>query len=117
MINKNTAHPLTTSSQANTQNFRYNQPTDNQIVSASGPSRGDEPELTPGVLIETSVAIRIRLKTLNQKHNFIIADLDDHHLFVHEDKMDLIRQEIQNFQDEKNRQDEKNKEDEINKRK
>ena len=91
MINKNTAHPLTTNSQANTQNFRYNQPTDNNIVSASGPSRGDEPELTPGVLIETSVAIRIRLKTLNQKHNFIIADLDDHHLFVHEDKMDLIR--------------------------
>ena len=56
-----------------------------------------------GILIETSVAIRIKLKDLNTKKHFIIADLDDHHLFVDENYIEWIREEIQRFQDDKNK--------------
>lgn len=56
-----------------------------------------------GVLIKTSVAIRIKLKQVHKKEGFIIADLDDHHLFVEENQMDKIRAEIQRFQRNKNK--------------
>lgn len=44
-----------------------------------------------GVLIETSVAIRIKLKHLNRQRIFILEDLDDHHLFVDEQEIDFVR--------------------------
>lgn len=62
------------------------------------------PKVSPGILIETNVAICRRLKDLNPKKYFIIAELDDHHLFIAEEHAEWVREEIQKFQDEKNRQ-------------
>ena len=50
-----------------------------------------------GILIETSVAIRIKLKHLNKQRIFIIEDLDDHHLFVDENEIDFVRANIEKF--------------------
>lgn len=44
-----------------------------------------------------------KLIDLHQKQDFIIAELDDHHLFVDESKIQFVREHIQKFQDEKNR--------------
>ena len=52
----------------------------------SGQSKFEKLQCEKGVLIKTSVAIRIRLKQLDEKEQFIIADLDDHHLFVEENQ-------------------------------
>jgi len=51
----------------------------------------------PGILIETSIAIRIKLKELDKKRTIIVADLDDHNLFVKEDQIEFIREEISKF--------------------
>ena len=53
-----------------------------------------------GVLIETSVAIRIKLKHLNKQRIFILEDLDDHHLFVDEQEIEFVRQNIERFKTE-----------------
>ena len=47
----------------------------------------------PGVLIVTSVAIIARLheKGTEDKENYIIEKLDDHHIFVDESKIDIVR--------------------------
>ena len=48
----------------------------------------------PGILIETSIAIMTKLIDLHQKQDFIIAELDDHHLFVDESKIQFVREQI-----------------------
>lgn len=51
----------------------------------------DSPE--KGVLIISSVAVIARLheKGTEDKENYIIEKLDDHHIFVDESKIDIVR--------------------------
>ena len=54
-----------------------------------------------GVLIISSVAVIARLheKGTEDKENYIIEKLDDHHIFVDENKIDIVRQHIAEFMD------------------
>ncbi len=47
-----------------------------------------------GILIETSIANVINLLNFNTKNHIIITQLDDKHLFVDKDKIEMIRNEI-----------------------
>jgi len=51
----------------------------------------ERPRPLAGILIQTSIAIRIRLLEYDKKKNFIIADLDDHTIFVDETHIEDIR--------------------------
>lgn len=58
------------------------------------------PKIQFGVLIRCEKTIKIFIKTLNSGKDFIIKDLDDHHLLVKENAITFIQEEVYKMQDE-----------------
>ncbi|KAJ7595905.1 TFIIH subunit TTDA/Tfb5 [Mycena floridula] len=48
-----------------------------------------------GVLLTCDAAVKQILLTLNEKHPFILEDLDDHHLVIKADEEYRVRRELE----------------------
>ncbi len=57
------------------------------------------PKYQTGVLIKCDKTIKIFIKNLNQGKDFIIKDLDEFHLVVKENAIQLIQEEVFKMQD------------------
>ena len=58
------------------------------------------PKMLPGSLIKTDKSVRIFIKNLNSGgKNFILRDLDDTNLFVKENEVQYIHDEVYKMQD------------------
>ncbi len=58
------------------------------------------PKMLPGVLIKTDKSVRIYIKNLNSGgKNFILKDLDENNLFVKENDVAYIQEEVYKMQD------------------
>ena len=57
------------------------------------------PKCQTGVLIKCDKTIKIFIKNLNQGKDFIIKDLDEYHLVVKENAIQLIQEEVFKMQD------------------
>jgi len=50
-----------------------------------------------GVLIKTDTATKIFLLGLALKEHFLIKDIDDTQLFIEENKLEMIKERVQEF--------------------
>ena len=57
-------------------------------------------KIVKGALITSDVATIQLLKALNEKDKFIIKEIDKNNVFVNEDMVDKIREEVYNYQEE-----------------
>jgi len=57
------------------------------------------PKIQYGILIKCEKTIKIFIKNFSQGKDYIIKDLDEHHLLVKESAINLIQEEVFKMQD------------------
>lgn len=57
------------------------------------------PKSKIGILIKCEKTIKIYIKQLNQGKDFILMDLDENHLLIHEKFLQFIKDEVYKMQD------------------